>query len=220
MVTPAVAVPIQGEMVHDIDAAGGLIHDVSVRHSPVETVRRETNEFQCGFTNAVQATSAEVEDPRGIAFAQQELDEAGPDETGSPCDQSLCHFGSLLPRRLGYLNTSAVSPRGLNVNGTRVQFPVPSRWNGTLELDLPAKVVQSRVIVCATRRVNVWPVKDGRARRCPAGRGLREPRVGGPDRRARRPPGPCRCPRQPGGCRPGRGTCRSPSRLPPRGRPR
>jgi len=84
MVTPAVAIPIQGEMVHDIDAAGGLIHDVSVRHSPVEIVRRETHEFQCGFTNAVQATSAEVEDSHGIAFAQQELDETGPDETGPP----------------------------------------------------------------------------------------------------------------------------------------
>src|SRR3989442_12938013 len=100
MVSPAVAIPIQGEMVDDVDAAGGLIHDVPVRHSPVEIVRRETNEFQCGFTYAVKTTSAQVEDSRRIAFAQQELDEGGPDETGSPCDQSLCHSGSLLPRRM------------------------------------------------------------------------------------------------------------------------
>src|SRR2546428_4334137 len=97
MVTPAVAIPIQGEMVHDVDATGGLIHDALVRHSPVQIVRRETNEFQSGFTNAVKATSAQVEDSRGIAFAQEELTEAGPDENRSPCDQSLCHFGSLLP---------------------------------------------------------------------------------------------------------------------------
>src|SRR3989442_11200859 len=81
----------------------------------------------------------------------------------------------------------------LERNWTRVQFPVHGRCNGTLELDSPGKIVRSCVLVGAIQGVTGWPVKDGRARRCPAGRGLRGLPVGGPDRKAGRPPGPCRC---------------------------
>src|SRR2546421_2249473 len=58
-----------------------------------------------------------------------------------------------------------------------------------------------------------WPVKVRLARHCPAGRGRQGPRVGGLDRTAGRLPGPCRCLRSSEGCRPGRGTCRSPPRF-------
>src|SRR5437899_10008126 len=80
---PAVPVPVQGEMEHDVNALGCVVDRATVRHPSAPVVASETEEFQLGGADFFEAAPVDVEDSHAVSVIEQRSNEPGPDEPGS-----------------------------------------------------------------------------------------------------------------------------------------